>query len=265
MRRIIRTSAVALMMAAAGGVGTAAFAHMPYLLPTVFDVGRGDHVTVQSAFGEDAFVPELAMRDAPFHAIGPDGTTLATGRVTYLRDLSIFEADLKAEGTYRLTTGQRAGRIGQMAEVDGKWVMRGEAGTPRPGAREVAVQSMTLAEAFVTKGQPSTAALKPRGEALEIQPVTHPGAITAGGEADFVLLFDGKPLPDTEVTLFRAAGNHDGRKVAAQVRSDAAGRFRLRPQDAGVYLLLARHRTAAPATAATPYRSYTYTLAFDAA
>lgn len=265
MQRIIRASAVALMVAAAAGAGTAAFAHMPYLLPTTFDVGKGDHVTVQSAFGEDAFVPELAMRDAPFHAVGPDGTPLATGRVTYLRDLSIFEAELKAEGTYRLSTGQRAGRIGQMAQVGGKWVMRGEGAAASPDAPQVAVQSMTLAEAFVTRGTPSTAALKPHGVALEIQPVTHPGSITAGGDAEFVLLFDGKPLAGTDVTLFRAAGNHDGRKVAGEVRSDANGRFRLKPQDAGVYLMLARHRTAAPAGSATPWRSYTYTLAFDAA
>ena len=30
-------------------------AHMPYVLPTQFDLGKADHVTVQSAFAEDAF------------------------------------------------------------------------------------------------------------------------------------------------------------------------------------------------------------------
>ncbi len=265
MRKIIRASAIALMVTASAGAGTAALAHMPYLLPTTFDVGKGDHVTILSAFGEDAFVPELAMRDAPFTAVGPAGGTVETGRVTYLRDLSIFETDLKTDGTYRLSTGQRAGRIGQMAQVDGKWVMRGEGPAAASDAPQVAVQSMTLAEAFVTRGAPTDTALRPHGVALEVQPVTHPNAITVGGDADFVLLFDGKPLPATDVTLFRAAGNHDGRKIAGQFRTDAVGRFRLKPQDAGIYLLLARHRTAAPAGATTPYRSYTYTLAFDAA
>jgi hypothetical protein len=50
----------------------------------------------------------------------------------------------------------------------------------------------------------------------------------------------------------------------AQVKSDASGRFGIRPEDAGSYLILVRHRAAAPAGAETPYRSYTYTLAFDA-
>ncbi|HVJ00860.1 MAG TPA: DUF4198 domain-containing protein [Sphingomonas sp.] len=245
--------------------GSTAHAHMPYLLPNLFDAGSADHVTIQAAFGEDAFQPEIAMRDAPFHFVGPDGVRGTVGTVTYLRDLSIFEADLKAPGTYRMTTGQRLGRKGKMYQVDGRWVMAGEAGAPPAGAQAVEVQSMTLSEAYVTRGEPTTAALKPLGQALEIQPVTHPNTITSGSEAAFVLLFDGKPLADTEVAVFRAAGNYDGRKVAGQLRSDAAGRFTLRPADAGVYLILVRHRTRAPADAQTPYRSYTYTLAFDAA
>lgn len=242
-----------------------ASAHMPYVLPTQFDTQKADHVTVESAFAEDAFLPEVAMRDAPFHLIGPDGARLPTGPVTTLRDLTIFEADIKTDGTYRITTGQRAGRTGKMVRDGDKWVMGGEGGAPKPGAQQVDVQSMTLADTYVTRGAPTTAALKPRGEALEVQAVTHPNAITAGSTADFILLFDGKPLAATDITLFRAAGLHDGRKVAAQVKSDAAGRFTLRPDDAGTYLLLVRYRGQAPAGSATPWRSYTYTLAFDAA
>jgi uncharacterized GH25 family protein len=238
---------------------------MPYVLPTLFDLGKGDHVTVQSAFAEDAFMPEVAMRDAPFNLVGPDGKDLPTGPITHLRDLSIFEADTRADGTYRVTSGQRSGRKGKMAKIDGKWAMRGEGGDLPANAEQVEVQSMTLAEAYVTRGKPTEAALKPTGKALEIQAVTHPNGISAGSDAAFVLLFDGKPLADTEITLFRAAGYYDGRKIAAQAKSDASGRFSVKPEDAGTYLILVRHRSAAPAGAETPYRSYTYTLTFDAA
>lgn len=239
---------------------------MPYVLPTVFDVGQGDHVTVSSSFAETAFVPEIAMRDAPFHLIRPDGSRCDVGPVTYLRDLSIFEADLKADGTYRITSGQRAGRKSTMYRDDKKWVIRGEDGaeTP-PGVTTVAVQSMTLADAYVTRGPQNDTALKPFGQALEIQAVTHPNAISAGSEARFVLLFDGKPLANTDVTLFRSAGVYDGRKVAVETRSDSGGAFTLKIEDAGAYLIMARHRAPAPAGSETPWRSYTYTLAFDAA
>ena len=245
---------------------TVALAHMPYVLPASFDIGQRDHVSVEAAFTEDAFVPDVAMRDAPFHLIGPDGKSAATGPVTYLRDLSIFEADLKAEGTYRLSSGQRLGRKGKMFRApDGSWQMRGEDGAPPAGASQVDVQSATLAEAYITRGKPGEAALKPRGTALEIQATTHPNGITADSEASFAVLFDGKPLANAEVTVFRSAGVYDGRKIAAQLRADAAGRFSFRPGDAGTYLILVRHRTTAPAGSETPYRSYTYTLAFDAA
>lgn len=244
---------------------TAAQGHMPYVLPTLFDVGKGDHITVQSAFAEDAFLPEVAMRDAPFHLVGPDGKDLPTGPVTHLRDLSIFEAAIPADGTYRVTTGQRAGRKGKMFKVGDKWEMRGEGGEPPANAQQVDVQSMTLADAYVTRGQPTTAALKPIGQALEIQAITHPNGIAAGSDAAFVLLFDGKPLANADITLFRSAGYYDGRKVAAQLKSGADGKFSVKPDDAGTYLILVRHRGAAPAGAETPYRSYTYTLTFDAA
>jgi uncharacterized GH25 family protein len=260
-----RTQKTAAFLSIAFMGAAAAQAHMPYVLPTIFDVGKGDHITVESSFGEDAFVPEVSMRDAPFHLVGPDGKPIPAGSVVYLRDLSVFEADTKVDGTYRVTTGQRFGRIGTMFQKNGAWVMRGEQGEPEAGTKEVQVQSATIAEAYVTKGAPSQTALKPTGKALEIQAVTHPNSITAGTDAEFVLLFEGKPLAGVELTLFRSAGFYDGRKVAAQVKSDAAGRFKLKPDDAGTYLILVRHRGTAPAGAETPFRSYTYTLAFDAA
>jgi uncharacterized GH25 family protein len=259
----MRSAAVFLAMASIG-TGTAS-AHMPYVLPTIFELGKADHLTVESSFGEDAFVPEVGMRDAPFHLIGPDGKASPVGAVVYLRDLSVFEADIKTDGTYRVTTGQRFGRKGKMFREGDKWLMQGEGADPKPGLQEVDVQSATLAEAYVTRGQPTDGALKPSGKALEIQAVTHPNAITAGSDAVFILLYEGKPLAGTEITLFRSAGYYDGRKIATQVKSDAAGRFTLKPQDAGTYLILVRHRGAAPAGSETPYRSYTYTLAFDAA
>lgn len=239
-------------------------AHMPYVLPTVFDVGKSDHVTVQSSFAEDAFIPEVAMRDAPFHLVGPDGRDMPAVPVTHLRDLTVFEAALPGDGTYRVTTGQRAGRKGKMFRRGDIWTMQGEGSAIPAGVALVDVQSMTLAEAYVTRGQPSDGALRPVSSGLEIQARTHPGKITAGTTADFLLLFDGKPLAQTDVTLFRSAGTYDGRKIAAQLKSGGDGRFSLTPGDAGTYLILVRHRGAAPAGSETPYRSYTYTLAFDA-
>lgn len=262
LKRRHTTTAFLAIAFAGSGVSSA---HMPYVLPTLFDVGKADHVTVESSFAEDAFRPEVAMRDAPFHLIGPDGAEGPVGPVTHMRDLSIFEADIKTDGTYRVTTGQRFGRKSKMSRVGDKWIIRAEDGKPQTGSVEVDVQSATLAEAYVTRGKTTQAALKPTGKALELQALTHPNEITAGTAASFVLLFDGKPLAATDVTLFRSAGYYDGRKVAAQLKTDGLGRFSVTPDDAGTYLILVRHRAASPVGAETPWRSYTYTLVFDAA
>ena len=95
----IRARSAALFLATLSAGSSPAAAHMPYVLPTMFDLGKGDHVTVESAFGEDAFVAEVAMRDAPFHLVGPDGKTTPAGSTVSLRDLTVFEANVGAEGT----------------------------------------------------------------------------------------------------------------------------------------------------------------------
>lgn len=241
-----------------------ALAHMPYLLPAQFDVGKRGHISVEASFSDHVFIPDITMRDAPFHMLAPDGSRAEVGPVTHLRDLAVFEADLAQDGTYRLTTGLRLGRKGRMYRADGGWRMAGEGGRAPEGVELVAVQSVTLAEAYVTRGRPTDGVLQPRGEGLEIVALTHPGRLSSGADAIFRVLFDGEPLAEAPVTLHRGAGGGDAGKGTQQAKTDSDGRVILRPDVAGTYLILVRHRTRAPADAETPYRSYTYTLTFDA-
>lgn len=261
MRRIGMAALAGLLAAAPG----AALAHMPYMLPNMFDLTDRDHVTVQASFAEDAFVPEVVMKSDAWHTRGPDGATTPIKDITYLRDLTVFEAQAPTKGTYRVSSGERFGRKGKMYRAaDGQWVV--SEGKDKPANAElVDVQSMTLAEVYVTRGSPTKDALAITGKGLELKPITHPSEIFAGQPASFELLFEGKPVSGAHVEVFRSAGVYDGRKqVAGQIKTDAAGRFSITAPDAGTYLALIRHRTAAPAGAETPYRSYSYTLTFEA-
>lgn len=262
MRRfgLAALAGTALMAGAPG----AALAHMPYMLPNMFDLTERDHVTVQASFAEDAFVPEVVMKSEAFHTLGPAGAT-PIANVTYLRDLTVFEAPVPAKGTYKISSGERFGRKGKMYRApDGQWVI--SEGKDRPaGAELVDVQSMTLAEVYVSRGAPTREALAITGKGLELKPVTHPSEIFAEQPASFELLFEGKPVQGASVEVYRSAGVYDGKKkLDGQIKTDAAGRFSMTPPDAGTYLALIRHRTAAPAGAETPYRSYSYTLTFEA-
>lgn len=260
--RLTAAMLAAVMLTLNGG---AALAHSPYLRPNVFDATGRDHVTVEASFTEDVFAAEVAMRSDFFHIVGPDGDRPITA-VTYLRDLAVFEAATPVDGTYRLSSGPRQGRTAQMYRAaDGSWKMVGEEDGPPPaGATLVDVQSITVADAYVTRGAPDEAALQPVGEGLELKPVTHPADIVAGEGATFQLLMDGRPVAGVPVTVFREAGRYDGRKVEADLVTGADGRFTVRVADPGAYMTLVRHRVEAPAGSPTPFRSYSHTLTFVA-
>lgn len=251
-----------VMLALNGG---AALAHQPYLRPNVFDATGRDHVTVEASFTEEVFASEVVMRSDFFHIVGPNGDTPITA-VTYLRDVAVFEAATPQDGTYRLSSGPRQGRTAQMYQnAAGDWKMVGEEdGTPPPGAQLVEVQSITVADVYVTRGAPTTEALQTTGQGLELKPITHPNDIIAGEDAVFELLLNGRPLANTPVTVFREAGRWDGRKVEADLSTGADGRFTLKVSDPGAYMTLIRHRMAAPAGSPVPYVSYSHTLTFVA-
>ncbi len=241
-----------------------ALAHMPYVLPGQFELTGRDHVTLTASFAEDAFVPEVVMKSDAWSVRGPDGAA-PIAKVTYLRDLTVFEVDTPRNGAYRISSGERTGRVGKMYKAaDGQWTMVGEGGPAPAGAETVDVQSMTVAEVYVSKGEPTDDVLSATGKGLELRPITHPNRIFAGEAARFELLFDGRPLAGARVEIYRSAGLYDGRKALEPVTTDAAGRFALTAPDAGTYMTLVRHRATAPAGSPTPFRSYSHTLTFEA-
>lgn len=246
----------------------AASAHMPYMLPSHFTLDeRAAVVTVEASFTEDPFQPDIVMKSEAFSIRGPDGREAPLATPAYLKELAVMEAPIAGEGTYRISSGARAGRIGKMYRAaSGQWLMVGEERDVKPdAAAQVDVQSITVAEAYVTKGKPSDAALAPTGAGLELKPLTHPSDIAAGEAARFQLLLNGQPLAGQTVQIFRGHGIYDGRKVLGEVKTGPDGGFSVTPSDPGLYMTIVRYRGPSPAGAATPYRSYTHTLSFEAA
>ncbi|HWU80822.1 MAG TPA: DUF4198 domain-containing protein [Caulobacter sp.] len=250
--------ALLLSLTSALAPGTAQ-AHSPYLLPTVFDASDRKIVTVQGSFTESFFTPEVAMKSEAWAVVGPDGirTPLTP---TYLRELALVEAVTEKPGTYRITTGQRAGRTAKAALVKGEWkFFEGE----KAPADAIDMRSLTLAEVYVTRGAPNDAALAPIGKGLEFKPVTHPSKIVTGQDAVFEVLFDGKPLANQPITLQGADDRYaDSKSAPTTVTSDAKGRFAVRVERSGVYQIQSRHRIA-PAAAGQPGQSFTYALTFE--
>lgn len=265
-----RTRSAAWMTAAplavlVAAVALPAAAHMPFLLPNYFSVTDRDHVTVDAGFTETAFASDIALKSEQFHMLAPDGSRVRLAPVFSVRDKTVLEAALPTRGTYRLSTGLRLGRLGRMARVKDAWVVLGEGNaSPPAGATSVVpVQSVTTSETYVTRGAPTATVLAPTGSGVELHPLTHPSELFVTDGFAFELLHDGKPLANQRLELFlghQVPGSH---RPLTSVTTDAAGKARLDFSQPGLFMLMTRHRGPAPAGAATPWRSHTYTLTFE--
>jgi uncharacterized GH25 family protein len=239
-----------------GLAATSANAHSPYLLPSTFDASDRKVVTVQGAFTESFFTPEVAMKSDAYAVIGPDGVRVPL-KPTYFAELAVVEAPVEKPGTYRITTGQRAGRTAKAAKIDGEWRFFEDGKAP---ADAIDMQSLTLAEVYVSHGAPSDAALAPIGKGLEFHAITHPSRITTGQDAVFEVLFDGKPLAGQAIALSPADDRYADAKAAPRtVTSDAKGRFAIKVDRSGVYQIQTRYRVANGQFG----QSFTYALTFE--
>src|SRR5262245_44458590 len=106
---MLRASVLASAALFCLGASLAVQSHSPYLLPNAFDLVDRKHVTVEASFTETFFVPDVAMKADDYHVIAPDGGKRSLTPV-YTQDLAILEAPTPEPGTYRISTGQRAGR-----------------------------------------------------------------------------------------------------------------------------------------------------------
>ena len=262
MRRSLSFAAFAIGAAFAGALASAADAHSPYLLPTVFDASDRKLVTVQGSFTESFFTPEVVMKSDAWAVVGPDGARKPL-TPTNLRELALVEVATEAPGTYRITSGQRVGRTAKAVLVKGEWEFLEDPSKAPAGTTPVDMQSLTLADVYVTRGAPTTAALAPVGKGLEFVAVTHPSSVTTGQDAKFVVLFDGKPVKGQAITLNGADDHYaDAKTAPVTVTSDDQGRFAIKVARSGVYQIQARYRVAP--TAADPVgHSYTYALTFE--
>lgn len=257
---MVRVSSSAVVLACA--LCMPAAAHSPYLLPNTFDVSNRKHVTVEGSFTEEFFVPDVAMKAEDYHVIAPDGSK-HTLTPLYTQDLAVLEVPTTAQGTYRISTGQRSGRTAKAAFRDGQWDFLEPGKAPPGGAVVYDVKSITTAEVFVSRGRPNQAALAPRNTGLEFRAITHPNSVFASSEAKFEVLFDGRPLANHPVSIHISDERYASRKPYAQATTDSAGRFSVRAAKPGVYLATTRYRVL-PMRAGEPATSYTYSITFEA-
>lgn len=264
---MIRLKTCATALAGVVAMTGVAHAHTSYVVPNVFVTSEGQYVTAQSAFTEDPFVPEIAVASDDFHVVLPDGTRDEFDVITSLRQVVILEEALADEGTYRLTTGVRYGRKSQKALVDGKWVpvFGPDAKVPDNATEVISSQTVTVADAYVTKGASTWQPVNLAIGRLVLKPLSHPNEIYLEDGAEFEVLFDGEPLANQSVEIKREGGGYEDEKFEQHISTDENGLLSLTFDRAGKYLIMTRHASPAPEGAEADEHSHTTSLTFEVA
>lgn len=255
--------ATAALVLAALAANVPAGADTSYLKPNFFTTANADIVTVQSSFTEDFPNPSIAVKSEAWTVIGPDGQPAKFDTVQPFTQVTILEAATKTPGTYRLSTGERLGRVGPQILVDGVWQPFAPDREIPAGAQTRQSQTATVADVYVTRGAPTKAPVDAVIGALQLKPATHPNDVYLDKGFAFHVLLNGKPVANQRVEIWREGGAYEEPAYRKELTSAADGSVKVTFDKPGVYLIWTRLSADAPAGAATPMRSYTTSLTLE--
>ena len=229
-------------------------AHRAWLAPTATVLSGTDAwVGFDAGMSNGVFIPDhAAMNLAGLVITAPDGSTAAPENMTRARYRSSFDLHLTQAGTYRVANVV-SGVIVSYKENGEQKRWRGAeaemAAAIPAGATDVsATRSDSRIETYVTLGAPTTTALTPTGQGIELVPVTHPNDLVAGEAATFKLVRDGQPAADLDVTIARGGTRYRDNPEEMTVKTGADGSFTVTWPEAGMYWMNASVRTPAEGT-----------------
>ncbi len=232
-----------------------------YVLPADFSP-ENNAVTLEASYATNFFDPQIAISPDAFRVITPDGTEGVFSRIEIAGEATSVATPLPHFGTYRISTGEIASDITTLVGVDGGWRPLAQGETPPEGAQTTTLQTITVAETYVTRGGPTRDAVNADSGRLAIRPVTHPNQVLASHGFQVQLTFDGAPFANMPLVLY-AHGEPDT-DVDRYVVTDANGNATLTFEQPGRYVVAVRHRSTGAPGAAAAVQSYTTSLTFEA-
>lgn len=249
--------AAALFAAAA----SPALAYTSYLNPEEFWLTDAS-VEVEGSFATQFFTPSIALGDS-LTVLNPAGERVSADRIAVLPGgATELTAELARGGTYRVSTGEVPGQVANLVGENGQWRVLGANETAPEGAATTTLQTVTVADTYITRGTANRTSVDQTIGRLAIRPVTHPNQVLASQGFQVQILFDGAPLGNSAVVIY-GEGDVDtdlDRFVATDPQGIATFTF-----DApGRYIIAARHRADMPAGSPAAVGSYTTTLTFEA-
>lgn len=240
---------------------TPASAYTSYLKPERFWVTEAS-VEVEGSYATQFFTPSIALGGS-LVVLNPQGERVVADRIAVTPGgTTELEADLARGGTYRISTGEVAGQVANLVGENGQWRVLGAGEAPPPGAQTTTLQTVSVADTYVTRGAASRDVVDQPIGRLAIHPITHPNQVLASQGFEIELLFDGQPMANSAVVIY-AAGDPET-KLDRYVVTNEQGRAVFTFDAPGQYIIAARHRADMPAGSPAAVGSYTTTLTFEA-
>ena len=241
-----------------------ASAHAGFLLPVSGDNDASGRVVLIASFSDNFPEVDIALTSDHWALTAPDGSPAPLGRIAETSQQTVVEALLPADGTWRLSTGERLGRLGEVALTGGEYVRLGGDGPTRETLPEDASvltsQTATVSDLYLTRGAATDGVLgRPNGR-LAIVPDANPTGLGAGDTLVVTILFDGEPLDDAPLSIFTPSNSGKEGADDTSLLTGADGKVTVDLASPGPHLLMIRHIAAAPEGAATDVRSYTSAL-----
>lgn len=210
-----------------------AYAHTQWLKPSEFNVALNEGsmwIDVDMSVAERVFDVERPLDAGSISVVLPNGNRIQPSSVYKNHVRTNFELELRSHGTYKIDV------------LSGPVVRQRPAPKLSATAEDVPVKRPTTKMvsrlvSYITADAPSDKALSVTGEWLEFLPISHPADMVAGEPIKFKLLFNGKPLANSEVVIMPAASRYKNKNPDHIYQSNEQGEIDVIANTAGVFAL----------------------------
>ena len=219
-----------------------AHAHKLWLLPSHTSVSKPQWVSVDASISNEIFGFERAYPVDNLEVTGPDGQPATVDNLLKGHIRSVFDVQLDQPGSYRIAIAKPGYFL--MYQVDGdRQRARGMdadkllAELPDNASEVTLMEVHNRLETVVTLGAPNRTALKPTGQGMEFEMLTHPNDLYDGETAQWRILVDGKPAAGVEVELVPGGTRYRDQQNNWTVTSDNKGIVKITWPGPGRYYL----------------------------
>ena len=244
-----------------------ATADVGFLLPNAFHTDERGRVTVIASFSDRFPGVEHPLRSDDFHVVARNGQKLPFETVRNLEQMTVLFTVLNTPGVYRVSSGERLGRKGEVSMHNGVFVRLGEDGIDKATLPDCAPiltsQTATVSEVYVRHGEAELPATLKTSGRLSISLSAGEKGFQESAPIRATVTFDEAPLPGAEITLVSPYSAYADQPEGVISVLDDNGEVEISSNKTGPNVILVRHISEAPADAETDVRSYSTALVFE--